>query len=158
MGLIFVSAFQLICVSLSKAGAKLLLYNICSKLYRLFFSWKTHLFSKSLILNHAVMPGFGRSLPTDRNLLYLIINNKYYFLFRAKRRRVFEDSSRKTWIHHVNAFEIIPSQLIRATNGIVWMTIEKKIKWKSWNFTLHSLQPSAKLWRLKAVKGEIPTF
>jgi len=37
VGLIFVSAFQLICVSLSKAGAKLLLYNICSKLLKHFF-------------------------------------------------------------------------------------------------------------------------
>ena len=41
----FVSVFQLICVSLSKAGAKLLLYNISSKHSRLFFSWKMNLFS-----------------------------------------------------------------------------------------------------------------
>ena len=73
-GLIFVSVFQLICVSLSKAGAKLLLYNIGSKLLKHFFGDFLHLLHKLLILNHAVMPGFCRILPTDRNLLYLIIN------------------------------------------------------------------------------------
>ena len=73
MGLIFVSVFQLICVSLSKAGAKLLLYNIGSKLLKHFFGDFLHLLHKLLILNHAVKPGFGRSLPTDRNLLYIIL-------------------------------------------------------------------------------------
>ena len=39
-----VSVFQLICVSLSKAGAKLLLYSIYSKHSKLFFSKKMQLF------------------------------------------------------------------------------------------------------------------
>ena len=95
MDLIFVSVFQLICVSLSKAGAKLLLYNIGSKLSKHFFGDFLHLLHKLLIFNNTEKHGFGRSLPTDRNLLYLIINNKYYFSFRAKRRRVIEDSNRK---------------------------------------------------------------
>jgi len=75
-GLIFVSVFQLICVSLSKAGAKLLLYNICSKLLKHFFGDFLHLLHKLLILNHAVMPGFCRGFYLEWRFLYLIINNK----------------------------------------------------------------------------------
>ncbi|MBQ3608630.1 MAG: hypothetical protein IJA03_01125, partial [Bacteroidaceae bacterium] len=41
----FVSAFQLICVSLSKAGAKLLLYNISSKHSKHFFAENLHPFT-----------------------------------------------------------------------------------------------------------------
>ena len=93
--LISVSVFQLICVSLSKAGAKLLLYNIGSKLLKHFFGDFLHLLHKLLILNHAVMPGFCRGFYLEWRFLYLIINNKYYFSFRAKRRRVVEDSNRK---------------------------------------------------------------
>ena len=74
--LIFVSAFQLICVSLSKADAKLLLYNICSKLLKHFFGDFLHLLHKLLILNYAVMPGFCRGFYLEWRFLYLIINNK----------------------------------------------------------------------------------
>ena len=38
------SAFQLICVSLSKADAKLLLYNISTKYFKHFFYKKMQLF------------------------------------------------------------------------------------------------------------------
>ena len=48
--LISVSAFQLICVSLSKAGAKLLLYSIYSKYTCLFFLGKCNISPNSLIL------------------------------------------------------------------------------------------------------------
>jgi len=41
----FVSVFQLICVSLSKAGAKLLLYNISSKSSKHFFAKNLHPFT-----------------------------------------------------------------------------------------------------------------
>ena len=41
----FVSAFQLICVSLSKAGAKLLLYNISAKHPEHFFAKILHPFT-----------------------------------------------------------------------------------------------------------------
>ena len=40
----FVSVFQLICVSLSKAGAKLLLYSISTKSLKHFFAKKMQLF------------------------------------------------------------------------------------------------------------------
>ena len=40
-----VSVFQLICVSLSKAGAKLLLYSICSKHSKHFFAKNLHPFT-----------------------------------------------------------------------------------------------------------------
>ena len=43
--LIFVSAFQLICVSLSKAGAKVLLYSIYSKYPKHFFAKNLHPFT-----------------------------------------------------------------------------------------------------------------
>ena len=43
------SAFQLICVSLSKADAKLLLYNISAKYFKHFFSNSCNFFAKSLI-------------------------------------------------------------------------------------------------------------
>ncbi|MBR2863528.1 MAG: hypothetical protein IKB97_08220, partial [Bacteroidaceae bacterium] len=41
----FVSAFQLICVSLSKAGAKVLLYNISTKHSKHFFANFLHPFT-----------------------------------------------------------------------------------------------------------------
>ncbi len=41
----FVSVFQLICVSLSKAGAKLLLYNISTKHSKHFFAKILHPFT-----------------------------------------------------------------------------------------------------------------
>ena len=95
-GLIFVSVFQLICVSLSKAGAKLLLYNIGSKLLKHFFGDFLHLLHKLLIFNYTEKHGISRLSCGSVPPIYLIINNKYYFSFRAKRRHVVEDSSRKT--------------------------------------------------------------
>ena len=41
----FVSVFQLICVSLSKAGAKVLLYSISSKYPKHFFAKNLHPFT-----------------------------------------------------------------------------------------------------------------
>ena len=73
MTLIFVSVFQLICVSLSKADAKLLLYNICSKLSKHFFGYFLHLLHKLLILNHAEKPRVPGLSCGSEPPIYLII-------------------------------------------------------------------------------------
>ena len=73
VGLIFVSVFQLICVSLSKAGAKLLLYNIGSKLLKHFFGDFLHLLHKLLILNHAEKPRVPGLSCGSEPPIYLII-------------------------------------------------------------------------------------
>ena len=74
------SAFQLICVSLSKADAKLLLYNISTKYFRHFFCTFCNFFAKSLIFKHAVEHKKVHSIKSSGKLHLIIIykgNTKY---------------------------------------------------------------------------------
>ena len=80
--LIFVSVFQLICVSLSKAGAKVLLYGICTKLSCLFFRLKCTIFPKSLILKRCRTAGFHCAF------LYIQTPIPYYLYARVHKQTV----------------------------------------------------------------------